>query len=118
MASSQSVSGALAAPGEQPPPHSHGERGVAVERATDTARDAFRHFYGAFALTRLIGPRRALSILNAVEVSGGNSAADRNMDTFNNYVAIQMAQDPRNQGRATVDLANAALAQGCLTVNQ
>jgi RHS repeat-associated protein len=86
--------------------------------SSGTARDAFRHFYGAFALTRLIGPTRALNILNAVEVSGGNSAANRNMDTFNNYVAIRMAQDPRSQGRSTADMANAALAQGCLKVNR
>ncbi len=79
-----------------------------------TVRDAFRHFYGAFALTRLIGATRALKILNAVEVSGQNSAADRNMDTFNNHVAIQMAQDPSNLGKSTEELANMALAQGCL----
>ncbi len=81
-----------------------------------TAQDAFRHFYGAFALTKLIGPTRALNILNAVEVEGKNPAAERNMDTFNNYVAMQMAQDPRNRGKSTADLANAALAKGCLRV--
>jgi RHS repeat-associated protein len=84
--------------------------------SSGTARDAFRHFYGAFALTRLIGPTRALDILNAVEVSGRNPAADRNMDTFNNHVAMRMAQDPANRGRSTADLANAALAKGCLKV--
>ena len=85
--------------------------------STGTARDAFRHFYGAFALTRLIGPSRALKILNAVEVSGANSASDRDMDTFNNHVALQMAQDPQNLGRSTADLANTALAEGCLKIN-
>lgn len=83
-----------------------------------SAQDAYRHFYGAFALTKLVGPQRAMSILNANEVSGHNAAADRNMDTFNNYVAVKMAQDPRNAGKATADLASAALASGCLTVNK
>jgi RHS repeat-associated protein len=83
-----------------------------------TARDAFRHFFGAFALTKLIGPTRALNILNANEVSGGNSPTDRDMDTFNNFVAIQMAQNPQNRGKATADLADAALANGCLKVTR
>ena len=81
-----------------------------------TARDAFRHFFAAFALTKLIGPTRALNILNANEVSGENSPTSRDMDTFNNFVAIQMAQKPQNRGKATADLADAALANGCLKV--
>lgn len=86
--------------------------------SSGTARDAFCHFYGAAALTKLIGARRALNILNAVEVSGGNPVADRDMDTWNNHVAIQMAQDPANKGKSTADLANAALARGCLKVRR
>ncbi|HEX8125347.1 MAG TPA: RHS repeat-associated core domain-containing protein, partial [Allosphingosinicella sp.] len=88
------------------------------QSSSGTARDAFRHFYGAFALTKLLGPARALDILNAVEVSGGNSAADRNMDTFNNYVAIRMAQNPENLKKSTAELAEAAIKKGCLKINQ
>jgi RHS repeat-associated protein len=94
-----------------------GERFPALS-VSGTARDAFRHFFAAFALTKLIGPTRALNILNANEVSGANSAIDRNMDTFNNFVAIQMAQNPQNRGKATADLADAALTNGCLKVTR
>jgi RHS repeat-associated protein len=82
--------------------------------SSGTVKDAFRHFYGAFALTRLIGPRRALQILNAVEVSGRNPINDRAMDTWNNNVAIQMAQDPRYQGIPTEKVAELAINRGCL----
>jgi RHS repeat-associated protein len=82
------------------------------------ARDAYRHFYGAFALARLIGPERALAILNAVEVSGANDAADQQMDTWNNHTAIRMYQDPRYRNMPTGEVAEIAMRERCLAANR
>jgi len=83
-----------------------------------TARDAFRHFYGASTLARLVGPQRARNILNAVEVSGGNGAADQTMDTWNNHVAVTMGHDPRYRRMSVEDIFDIALKSGCLKVNK
>lgn len=80
---------------------------------TDNTNDAYRHFFGSFLLTRLIGAPRASAILNANEVHGG-PGADSRMDSYNNSVGVTMAQDPRWSGRSVQDAANASLSNGCL----
>lgn len=84
------------------------------EGRAGTARDAYRHFYGAFSLSRLIGAERAQAILNANDVSGANAAADRDMDTWNNHVGVEMAQSPASLGKSVDEVASRAMKNGCL----
>lgn len=84
---------------------------------TDDASDAYRHFYGAFALGRLLGPARAMSILNANEVqNGGGKTGSINMDTHNNWLGVTMSQDSRFRGRSVAAATEYALGNGCLQV--
>lgn len=88
-------------------------------RDVDDIRDAYRHFYGSYALTKLIGPSRAMSILNANEVGWGFSSSQNDpgaqaMDTWNNHVGVAEASDPANIGVPTADAAENALKHDCL----
>jgi hypothetical protein len=79
------------------------------------ARDAYRHFYWSYAMTRLLGPNRARAFGNAHEAHyPGNPAREQAMDTYNNATAIGMATDPRNAGLTTAEVAEKAMANGCL----
>jgi hypothetical protein len=63
----------------------------------------------------VMGPDRARAFANAHEAHYPNNPAnERNMDTWNNEVALAMAQDPRYRGMATVRVADIALSNGCL----
>ncbi|MDK2756511.1 MAG: hypothetical protein KYX66_07230 [Blastomonas fulva] len=84
---------------------------------TDDVSDGFRHFYGAFALGRLLGPSRAMSILNANEVqNGGENTGSINMDTYNNWLGVTMSQDSRFRGQSVAAATEYALENGCLQV--
>lgn len=87
-------------------------------RGIDDARDAFRHFYWVSAMTRLLGPDRALAFANSHEANfplqNASDARSRQMDTYNNAVAIRMTLDPRSSGVPTADLAQRAVQNGCV----
>lgn len=84
---------------------------------TDDVSDGYRHFYGAFALGRLLGPSRAMSILNANEVeNGGGNTGSINMDTYNNWLGVTMSQDSRFRGQSVAAATEYALENGCLQV--
>ena len=78
-------------------------------------RDAYRHFYAANLLTRLIGPSRTLAILNAVEVSGQNPPDFLNQDTWNNHVGVSTGWP---KGVSVHAAAKAAIANGCLKTSK
>ncbi|WP_181815631.1 RHS repeat domain-containing protein [Alteripontixanthobacter maritimus] len=79
-------------------------------------RDASRHFHLAFSMSRMSGPASATQILNAIEVIGGNPKPDQQMDTFNNFVGVSMAQDPLLSGTSVSVAFDVALAAGCLQI--
>lgn len=81
---------------------------------SDSRHGQFRHVYAAVALTRLIGPSRALSFLNAGEVTGANNITDRVQDNYNNDLGIALASDRGNRSLSAENLAARALAQGCV----
>jgi RHS repeat-associated protein len=82
---------------------------------TDDESDAYRHFFGSFAMGRLLGTQRALAILNANEVTNGNgNTPSINMDTANNWTGLAFSQDSQFEGRSADDAAQTALANGCL----
>ncbi|WP_161631035.1 RHS repeat-associated core domain-containing protein [Niveispirillum irakense] len=84
---------------------------------TDDESDAYRHFYGAFALGRLLGPSRALAILNANEVqNGGGNTSSINMDTYNNWLGVTMSQNGRFTGQSVAIAAEYAIENSCLQV--
>lgn len=65
-------------------------------------------------MTRMLGAGRARAFGNANEVSGNNPMREQRMDTWNNAAAIAMASDPRYRGMPTADVAEIAIANGCL----
>jgi RHS repeat-associated protein len=80
-------------------------------------RDAYRHFYWAYGMARIIGPDRALRITNSHEAEYPNNPRDEQaMDTWNNAVALAMVRDPRYARMPTADVAEIALRNGCLRV--
>jgi hypothetical protein len=85
------------------------------ESGSDNESDAYRHFYGSFALSRLTSPTRAISILNANEVQNGGSNLDSiAMDTYNNWVGTALSQDSRFKGQSVAQAAEFALENNCL----
>jgi len=85
------------------------------QSGVDDQSDAYRHFYGAFGLSRLIGPSRAFAILNANEVeNGGGNQASTSMDTFNNWVGVTLSQDTRFRGQSAESAAKYAMRNNCL----
>jgi hypothetical protein len=79
------------------------------------ARDAYRHFYWSFAMTRLMGPDRAAAFGNAHEANYANNPRNEEaMDTWNNATGRAMAVDPRYKNMSTADAAETALQNGCL----
>ncbi|WP_373475673.1 RHS repeat domain-containing protein [Sphingorhabdus sp.] len=78
---------------------------------SDSRHGQFRHVYAAAALTRLIGPNRALAFLNAGEVTGNNNMADRVQDNYNNDLGVALG---RNSSRSIDRIAEDALANGCV----
>lgn len=81
----------------------------------NTPRDAYRHFYWNFRMTRAIGPRRAEVFANGYEASfQNNPAEDLVMDTWNNFVGRAMAMDTRYKGMPAEAVAEIALENECL----
>ena len=80
-------------------------------RGVDDRADAYRHFVGSFMLARAIGPDRAMTILNANEVTNGKTAAAINMDTYNNWVGVALAG---RSGLSVEEASELALNNGCL----
>jgi hypothetical protein len=80
-------------------------------RGIDDRADAYRHFVGSFLLARAIGPERAMTILNANEVTNGNTEAAIRMDTYNNWVGVNLAQQSGLSVEAASELV---LNSGCL----
>jgi RHS repeat-associated protein len=79
------------------------------------ARDAYRHFYWSFAMTRLMGAERAAAFGNAHEANYANNPhMEEAMDTWNNAVGRAMAADPAYKNMSTADAAETALQNGCL----
>jgi hypothetical protein len=81
------------------------------------ARDAYRHFYWSFGMTRILGPDRALAFGNAHEAQyPDNPRMEERMDTWNNAVGRAMALDSRYRGMPTADVAEIAMENRCLRI--
>lgn len=89
-------------------------------KGIDDQKDAFRHFYWVSGMTRLLGPERALAFANAHEAMwptrNQTGQRQRDMDTFNNHVAVALTTDPRYKKRTTEELARSAIGAGCLDI--
>ncbi|MBX9815874.1 MAG: RHS repeat-associated core domain-containing protein [Sphingomonas sp.] len=89
-------------------------------KGIDDARDAFRHVYWVAAMTRVMGPARALAFANSHEANYPLKTAEdvvaRGMDTYNNYTAAIMASRPGLRNLNTEELAYLALRRGCARV--
>jgi hypothetical protein len=83
-------------------------------RVSDSRHGQFRHVFAAVALTRLIGPSRALAFLNAGEVSGNNPIQDRIQDNYNNDLGIALARRAENRPVPADKLAEKAIREGCV----
>ena len=96
------------------------ERAYPTLGGTDDVKDAFRHFYWVSAMTKLFGPRRALAFANSHEanypIRTKRDLRSRQMDTFNNAIAIKMTYDRRFDGIPTAELAKIAINNGCLDI--
>jgi RHS repeat-associated protein len=78
-------------------------------------KDAWRHFYWSYAMTKLMGAGRAKAFGDAHEANWPNNPANEQaMDTWNNEVGRAMASDPRYNGVPTAVAADEALRKGCL----
>jgi hypothetical protein len=97
--------------------------GVAVDETirrygysgTGDESDAFRHFVGAFLLSRAIGSNRAMAILNANEVSNGTTASGVNMDMHNNWTAVSFSA---NWNLSATEAFEYARSGGCLVLTE
>lgn len=77
----------------------------------DGPADAMKHFIGAFALTRLLGAPEAKLLLDANEVSNSRSSASTRIDTYNNWVAMDLAQ---NTSMGLGEAIQFVAGKGCL----
>lgn len=76
-------------------------------------RDAFRHAYWSFTVTREFGPAEAKAFGDAHEVSVPNKPEERLMDLYNNQVGRELAVHEDSSTRP-IDAIRDAIARGCL----
>lgn len=80
----------------------------------DGRGDAWRHFHWNFSMARRMGNRAAAAFANAHEVNGPNSAAQHEMDLFNNAMGRAFASAYPNM--SPNEAANLALRSSCLRI--